>query len=216
MNKLHSLFSVGLIFVTIGFSASAQPQPSEGKAKPTEIRSVPLNEPANLKNVSNIENVLASADNLSSSMPTGAPLAIEIDRVMVTGSGRAYFNHFPGTENVPPGACRTQGNFVVSITLHVPDSHVRKQLSADRVWVYQETRKWNAGILDSDITKADFHGREDEIRILARDCDAPFAINKHEDEIGPRKSRANIVIELLYKGGRSLLRLPDAWIGAVS
>lgn len=149
--------------------------------------------------------------------PESAPFAVEIDGVIVKGSGRVYFNHFSGAENVPLGACRTRGNFAVSIALHVPDPHVRKRLSADRVWIYQETRNWSADILESDLTKADFHGREDEIRIVVRDCDAPFVINKHDDEIGPRESRrANIVIELLYKGRRSLLRLPDAWIGAVS
>lgn len=160
---------------------------------------------------------LAGADDLSLSMLARVPQSIEINGVVITASGSPYFNLFPGAEHTIPTDCQQHGNFTVIITLHVPDANVRKQLAADRVWVLQGQSRWSGRVLKSDITKSDFRRPAQDIGILARDCNAPFAINDERNEIGSQKApRAKVILELIYAGKRYLLRLPDAGVESAS
>lgn len=58
MSKLNYLFAVGLLFVMSGLSATAQPQASERKAKPDEIRSIPLSQQRDTPEAAIVEQIL--------------------------------------------------------------------------------------------------------------------------------------------------------------
>lgn len=157
----------------------------------------------------------AGADEMSAANLASIPESVEINGDVLTASGYPYFNRMPSiaSDNAQPIDCQRNGSFIVSISVHVRDSNLHKQLSAGRVWVIQEEKIWSGSVL-----KADIRRDTDYVRFASRDCNAPLvpARSPIRDQSDLDNAiRAKTIIELKYAGKHYLLRLPDAIVGEV-
>lgn len=156
---------------------------------------------------------LAGADEMSAVELASVPESIEINGVVLKGSGYLYFNEFPGGVELPVD-CQRDGRFIVIVTVHVQDSNLRKQLSAERIWVIQGERMWNGRVLETRLRQW-----SDQVDFISRDCNTPIVPVRYplRDQFDLDNAiRAKTIIELEYVGKRHLLRLPDAVVGVAS